>query len=75
MLESVTWKLFPIPTKLVKAASENQFNEVVAEVAEMLGKLAPAHHSTSGGKTGDGGVGFTVMLTAVGIEWQEDVPW
>ena len=68
MLESVIWKLFPVPTRLVNAASENQFNEVVEDVAVMLGKLAPEHHSTSAGKTGVTGVGLTVMLTAIGVE-------
>ena len=74
MLESVIWKLFPVPTILVNAASENQFKEVVAEVAEMLGKLEPEHHSTSAGKTGVAGDGLIKILTVVGIEWQVEVP-
>ena len=75
MLVSVIWKLFPVPTRLVNAASENQFNEVVNEVAEMLGKLDPVHHSTSDGKAGNAGVGLINMLIDVGVEWQFEVPW
>ena len=68
------WKLFPVPTRFVNAASENQFNEVVEDVEEMFGKLAPEHHSTSAGKTGVAGTGLTVMLTIVGVEWHVEVP-
>ena len=60
--------MFPVPTRMLNAASENQFNEVVEDVVEIIGKLAPEHHSTSAGKTGDAGVGLTVMLTAIGVE-------
>ena len=60
---------------MLNAASENQFSEVVEDVAVMLGKLDPVHHSTSVGKTGAAGVGLTVMLTVVGVEWQFEVPW
>ena len=59
---------------MLNAASENQFNEVVGDVAVMLGKLDPEHHSTSAGKTGVAGEGLTVMFTIVGVEWQVEVP-
>jgi hypothetical protein len=75
MLESVIWKLFPVPTKLIREASENQFNAVVDDVAVILGKLEPEHHSTSVGNTGTAGVGLIKMLIDVGVEWQFEVPW
>ena len=44
MLEFVIWKLLPVPTRFVNAASEYQFIALAVDVELILGKLEPEHH-------------------------------